>query len=67
MGNLAYAENADMHYVYVHANRNSKVPLLMYHTQFPDHRMLDHRICQPLHLQLCGTGWFHVTRHDVGR
>ncbi|GFY27043.1 uncharacterized protein TNCV_2066641 [Trichonephila clavipes] len=39
----------------------------MYHTQFPDRRMPDHRIFQRLHRQLRETRSFHVIRHDAGQ
>ncbi|GFX00335.1 uncharacterized protein TNCV_1273291 [Trichonephila clavipes] len=39
----------------------------MYHAQFPDQRMPDHRIFQRLHRQLRETGLFYVTRYDAGR
>ncbi|PRD22515.1 UNVERIFIED_CONTAM: hypothetical protein NCL1_48906 [Trichonephila clavipes] len=46
MGNLTYAKDADMHYMYGHVNGNGKAALRMYHVQFPDRRMPDHRIFQ---------------------
>ncbi|GFV17143.1 uncharacterized protein TNCV_3633061 [Trichonephila clavipes] len=39
----------------------------MYHAQFPERRMPDHRIYQRLHRQLRETRSFYVTRHDAGR
>ncbi|GFW35586.1 hypothetical protein TNCV_2462281 [Trichonephila clavipes] len=37
------------------------------HAQFPDRRMLDHRIFQQLNHQLREILPNHVTRHDAGR
>ncbi|GFW91578.1 hypothetical protein TNCV_4499981 [Trichonephila clavipes] len=34
----------------------------MYHAQFPDRRMLNHRIFQWLHRQVLETDLFHVSR-----
>ncbi|GFT56469.1 DUF4817 domain-containing protein [Trichonephila clavipes] len=67
MGDLTYAENAHMHYVYDSANGNGRAQLRMHHTQFSDRRMPDHIIFQWLHRQLLETRSFHVTRHDAGR
>ncbi|GFY06617.1 DUF4817 domain-containing protein [Trichonephila clavipes] len=67
MGDLAYTENADMHFMYGHANGNGRDALRTYHAQFPDRRMPDPRIFQWLHRQLRETRSFHVTRHNAGR
>ncbi|GFV55782.1 DUF4817 domain-containing protein [Trichonephila clavipes] len=64
MGDFMYAERADMHYMYGTANGNNRAALRM---QFPDRRIMDHRIFQRLHHLLRGTRSFHVTRHDLGR
>ncbi|GFX72907.1 uncharacterized protein TNCV_1698041 [Trichonephila clavipes] len=48
-------------------NGKGRDALQMYHSQFPDRRMSDHRIFQRLHPQLCETRSFLVTRHDAGR
>ncbi|GFW34655.1 hypothetical protein TNCV_952831 [Trichonephila clavipes] len=50
MGHLTYAEKANMQYIYDRANGNGRPVLRMYHAQFPDQRMSDHRIFQLLHL-----------------
>ncbi|GFW53749.1 uncharacterized protein TNCV_3938431 [Trichonephila clavipes] len=39
----------------------------MYHAQFPDRRMPDHRIIQRLHHQLRETLSFHIDRYDASR
>ncbi|GFS76753.1 hypothetical protein TNCV_1623061 [Trichonephila clavipes] len=44
MGDLTYAENANMHCMYVRANGNGRAELRMYHVRFPDRRMPDHKI-----------------------
>ncbi|GFY34997.1 hypothetical protein TNCV_5043731 [Trichonephila clavipes] len=67
MGDFTYAENTDMHYMYGNVNNNGRAALRMYHMQFPDQRMPDHRISQRLHRELREARSFHVTRHDVGR
>ncbi|GFW41978.1 hypothetical protein TNCV_6871 [Trichonephila clavipes] len=46
---FTYAENADMHYLYIRADGNGRAALRMYHAQFPDRRMPDHRIFHRLH------------------
>ncbi|GFU50239.1 uncharacterized protein TNCV_300741 [Trichonephila clavipes] len=67
MGGFTYSENADMHYMYGRANGNDRSAQRMYHAQFPDQRLPDHRIFQQFHRQLREIGSFHVTRHDAGR
>ncbi|GFV50576.1 DUF4817 domain-containing protein [Trichonephila clavipes] len=67
VGDVTYAENAGMHCMYGHANGNGRAALRMYHAQFPDRRMPDHRIFQRLYRQFHETRSFHVTRHDAGR
>ncbi|GFV35516.1 hypothetical protein TNCV_3205471 [Trichonephila clavipes] len=67
MGDLTYAENADLLYSYGHVRGSSRATLRMYHEQFPDQRMPDHRIFQRLPRQLRETRSFQVTRHDAGR
>ncbi|GFT95087.1 uncharacterized protein TNCV_1473481 [Trichonephila clavipes] len=67
MGAFTYAENVDMLYMYGRINGNGRDALRMYHTQFPDRRIPDHRIFQRLHRQFPVTRPFHVTRHDAGR
>ncbi|GFT51392.1 hypothetical protein TNCV_4955061 [Trichonephila clavipes] len=52
MGDFTYAENADMHYMYDRATGHGKAALRMYHAQFPNRRMPDHRMFQRLHRQL---------------
>ncbi|GFW06092.1 uncharacterized protein TNCV_4478841 [Trichonephila clavipes] len=52
MKDLTYAENVDVHYMYGRANSNGRAALCVYHLQFPDPRMLDHRSFQWLHRQL---------------
>ncbi|GFU42945.1 hypothetical protein TNCV_3140991 [Trichonephila clavipes] len=65
VGDLTYA---DMHFTYGCANGNSTAALRMYHVQFPDRRLPDHRIFQwLLHCQLRKLRSFHVTRHDARR
>ncbi|GFV59879.1 hypothetical protein TNCV_4740071 [Trichonephila clavipes] len=39
MENFTYAENADMHYMYDHANSKGKAALRMYYVQLSDRRM----------------------------
>ncbi|GFY08495.1 hypothetical protein TNCV_4970221 [Trichonephila clavipes] len=56
-----YAENADMY------GRTNGAAVRMYHAQFPDRRMPDHRIVQRLHRQLRETRSFHFTKHDTIR
>ncbi|GFW57895.1 uncharacterized protein TNCV_1418421 [Trichonephila clavipes] len=56
-----------MHYMCGRAIGNDRSALQMYHSQFPDQRMPDHRTFQRLHRQLRETRSFHVTRHDAGR
>ncbi|GFS54524.1 uncharacterized protein TNCV_1742771 [Trichonephila clavipes] len=56
-----------MHYINGRANGNSRTALRMYHAQFPDRRMPDHRTFQRLHRQLREIRSFHATRHDAGR
>ncbi|GFT98781.1 hypothetical protein TNCV_3792221 [Trichonephila clavipes] len=51
MGDITYAENADMCYMNSHANGNSRDALRMYHVQFPDLQMPHHRIFLRLHRQ----------------
>ncbi|GFX60459.1 hypothetical protein TNCV_1181781 [Trichonephila clavipes] len=51
-GDFTLAEKVDMHYMYDRANGNGRVVLRMYHAQFPDRRMPDHRSFQRLHHQL---------------
>ncbi|GFU29212.1 hypothetical protein TNCV_278251 [Trichonephila clavipes] len=46
MGGLNFAKKADMHYVNGRSNCNDRAALRMYHTQFPDRRILDHRTLQ---------------------
>ncbi|GFS73113.1 transposable element Tc1 transposase [Trichonephila clavipes] len=46
MGDLTYAEKADMHYMYGRVKGNGRAALRMYHAQFPDRQILDHRILQ---------------------
>ncbi|GFT28298.1 hypothetical protein TNCV_646191 [Trichonephila clavipes] len=53
--------------MYSRANANGIAELRMYHAQFLDRRMPDHRIFQRLHRQLHETRSFHVTRHDAGQ
>ncbi|GFV35010.1 uncharacterized protein TNCV_3026001 [Trichonephila clavipes] len=65
MKGFTYAVNADMHYMYGHVNDNSRAALRMYHTQFPDRRMPDHRIFQGLHRQLREISSFHITTRDA--
>ncbi|GFW58082.1 hypothetical protein TNCV_2742281 [Trichonephila clavipes] len=48
-------------------NGNVRAALRMYHAQFPDRRMPDHRTFQRLHRQLHGKYSFHGTKHDAGR
>ncbi|GFW25290.1 hypothetical protein TNCV_5088561 [Trichonephila clavipes] len=64
---FAYSKNADMHYMYGRTTSNGKAALRMYHMQFPDRQMLDHRIFQWLHCQLLETHSFNITRHDAGQ
>ncbi|GFU45796.1 hypothetical protein TNCV_4210941 [Trichonephila clavipes] len=65
MGNLLYAKNANKHYMYGLANGNGRATLPMYRKQFPDRRMLDHRIFLQLHRQISETRTFHITRRDA--
>ncbi|GFT92862.1 hypothetical protein TNCV_740311 [Trichonephila clavipes] len=67
MGDFTYVKKADMNYKYGCANVNGKAAFQMYHAQFLDRRMPDHRIFQRLHRRLRETRSFHVTRCDVGR
>ena len=62
MVDFTYAEKADMHYMYNRANGKGRAALRMYHAQFHDRRMPNHRIFQRLHRQLSETGKFHLTR-----
>ncbi|GFW24072.1 hypothetical protein TNCV_4951161 [Trichonephila clavipes] len=48
-------------------NDNSRAALRRYHEQFPNRRILNHRMFQGLHRQLRETHSFHVTRHDADR
>ncbi|GFX50980.1 hypothetical protein TNCV_2733311 [Trichonephila clavipes] len=66
MGDFMHAEIADMHHMYGRANGNGRVALRMYHAQFSDRQMPDHRIFQWLHPQLRETRPFHVARHSTG-
>ncbi|GFX12008.1 hypothetical protein TNCV_2997921 [Trichonephila clavipes] len=59
MGDFTYAENADMHYDL--EKGNGRDALRMYRSQFPNRRILVHRIFQRLHHQLRETRLFHVT------
>ena len=61
MGVFIYAEKADMHYMHDSANGHSRDMLQMYHVQFHDQRILDHRIFQQLHCQLSEADSFHLT------
>ncbi|GFT01368.1 uncharacterized protein TNCV_3214991 [Trichonephila clavipes] len=65
MGDFKYAEHANMLYMYERANGKDRATLRMYHAQFPDLRMPDHRIFQWLHRQLHETHLFYVTRHEA--
>ncbi|GFS98565.1 hypothetical protein TNCV_2986991 [Trichonephila clavipes] len=65
MGYLMYAENAETHYMYDRENANGRAELRMYHSQFPDRRMSDHRIFQRSHRQLCETRSLYLIRHDA--
>ena len=56
-----------MHYMYSRENVNGRTALRMHHAQFPDLRMLDHRIFQLLHRQLNETGSIHVAGYEDGR
>ncbi|GFX90018.1 hypothetical protein TNCV_887161 [Trichonephila clavipes] len=67
MRNFTYAENADTHYMYNHANSNGIAALRMYHGEFSDRRIPDHRSFQRLHRQLRETRSFYVTKHNGGR
>ncbi|GFW37363.1 hypothetical protein TNCV_859701 [Trichonephila clavipes] len=67
MGDFTHAENTERHHIYGHANRDGRAALRMYHAQFFDRRMPDHRIFQQLHRQLRETRSFPVSRHDIGR
>ncbi|GFX20930.1 uncharacterized protein TNCV_79851 [Trichonephila clavipes] len=67
MRDFTYTENTDMHYVYDRVNGNGRVSLQMYHAQFHDQQMPDHRVFQRLHRQLRETSTFHVTRHAADR
>ncbi|GFW75141.1 hypothetical protein TNCV_448461 [Trichonephila clavipes] len=67
MGDFTYDENADMHYMYVHANVSGRAALRMYYAQSSDCRMPNRIIFQRLHCKLRKTRSFHVTRHDAGR
>ncbi|GFW94398.1 uncharacterized protein TNCV_1433331 [Trichonephila clavipes] len=67
MGDLTYAQKADIHYMNGRATGNGRAVLRMYHVQFPDRRMLDQRIFQRLHRQLRETRSFYVSRHNAGR
>ncbi|GFU91592.1 uncharacterized protein TNCV_2543561 [Trichonephila clavipes] len=53
--------------LYSHVNGKDRAALRMYHAQFPERRMPDHRIFQRSYRQLNETCSFHVTRHDAGR
>ncbi|GFT89249.1 uncharacterized protein TNCV_4385621 [Trichonephila clavipes] len=67
MGEFTFVENAHMHYMYGRTNGNGKAALRMYHVQFPDRRMPNHKIFQLLqrsHLQRLS---FYVTKYDAGR
>ncbi|GFW74099.1 uncharacterized protein TNCV_4176451 [Trichonephila clavipes] len=67
MVDFTYAENEDMQYMYDRASGNVRAALRMYHAQFPDQRIPNHRTFQRLHRQLRETRSFLVTRHDTGR
>ncbi|GFV66285.1 transposable element Tcb1 transposase [Trichonephila clavipes] len=67
MGDLTYGEKGGMHYMYGRSNGTGRAVLRMYHAQFPDRRMLNHRICQRLHRQFRETLSFRFTRYDAGQ
>ncbi|GFV67512.1 uncharacterized protein TNCV_4621921 [Trichonephila clavipes] len=67
MRDFTYAENAGTHYMYGRANEIGSAALRMYHAQFLDRRMPDHRIFQRLQRHLRETRSFHVNRHDASQ
>ncbi|GFS96296.1 hypothetical protein TNCV_16581 [Trichonephila clavipes] len=67
LGDLTCAENSDIHYMYDYVNGNGKSALRMYHMQYPDRRIPDHRFFLRLHRQLRETHSFRVTGHDADR
>ncbi|GFU55375.1 hypothetical protein TNCV_200371 [Trichonephila clavipes] len=52
MRDFRYAEKADMHRMYIRANGIDRTAQRMYHAQFSDRRIPDHRTFQWLHCQL---------------
>ncbi|GFW37268.1 hypothetical protein TNCV_2632521 [Trichonephila clavipes] len=65
MGDIPYAENADMPYMYGRANGNGRAALRKYHAKFPDRR--SQKFSAITSSTSRNTRSFYVIRHDAGR
>ncbi|GFV19429.1 hypothetical protein TNCV_3663621 [Trichonephila clavipes] len=65
MGDFTSRKKTDMHLMYGAANGKGRAALRLYQKRFPSRRMLNHKMFQRLHQQLCDSGSFIASTDGI--